>query len=129
MLRSLAVLSCLTILGASAAASFADLRSDARLHPAPWVLSWRAGMPHILLLTGEDGADLRLGSRALGSRISALWATTAMPWFWATPKDAPTSPTPPMTPPVSETPAASPPSEAPTAPPSSGAPATPATDE
>ena len=66
MLRSLAVLSCLTILGASAAASFADLRSDARLHPAPWVLSWRAGMPHILLLTGEDGADLRLGSRALG---------------------------------------------------------------
>ena len=65
MVRYLAAIACLAILGVSAAASFADLRPDARLHPAPWVLIWQAGVPHTLQLTGKDGADLRLGSRAL----------------------------------------------------------------
>ena len=66
MVCYLAAIACLAILGVSAAASFADLRPDARLHPAPWVLTWHAGMPNTLHLTGDDGAHLRLGSRALG---------------------------------------------------------------
>ena len=66
MVRYLAAIACLSILGVSAAASFADLRPDARLHPAPWVLTWHAGMPNTFHLTGEDGTHLRLGSRALG---------------------------------------------------------------
>ena len=66
MVRYLAAIACLAILGVSAAASFADLRPDARLHPAPWVLTWQADTPHTLQLTGEDGADLRIGSPALG---------------------------------------------------------------
>ena len=66
MVRYLAAIACLAILGVSAAASFADLRPDARLHPAPWVLTWQAGMPNTFRLTGEDGAHLRLGSRAIG---------------------------------------------------------------
>ena len=36
------------------------------MHPAPWALDWQAGQPHVLFLTGEDGAELRLGSRAFG---------------------------------------------------------------
>ena len=66
MLRYLALLSVVAIIGLVAAARFGDLRPDARLHPAPWALDWQAGQPHALVLTGEDGAELRLGSRAFG---------------------------------------------------------------
>ena len=68
MLRYLAAIACLAVLGVAAAAVFADLRPDARLHPAPWVLTWKTGQAHTLRLTGEDGADLRMGSRALAVR-------------------------------------------------------------
>lgn len=66
MIRYLALLSVVAIIGLVAAARFGDLRPDARLHPAPWALDWQAGQPHVLFLTGEDGAELRLGSRAFG---------------------------------------------------------------
>ena len=66
MLHYLALLSVVAIIGLVAAARFGDLRPDARLHPAPWALDWQAGQPHVLFLTGEDGAELRLGSRAFG---------------------------------------------------------------
>ena len=66
MLCYLALLLVVAIIGLAAAARFGDLRPDARLHPAPWALDWQAGQPHALLLTGEDGAELRLGSRAFG---------------------------------------------------------------
>ena len=72
MLRYLTLVSVLAVLGLTAAARFGDLRPDARLHPAPWVLEWQAGQAHTLFLTGEDGADLRLGSRALGLEGIAL---------------------------------------------------------
>ena len=55
MIRYLALLSVVAIIGLVAAARFGDLRPDARLHPAPWALDWQAGQPHVLFLTGEDG--------------------------------------------------------------------------
>ena len=65
-LRYLVAVAVLAVLGLSAAAGFGGLRPDARLHPAPWVLTWQAGAPQTLHMTGEQGADMRAGSRALG---------------------------------------------------------------
>ena len=66
MIRYLAAAAFLALLVVSAVAATQQLRPDARLHPAPWVLSWKSGEGQTLHLTGDDGADLRVGSRALG---------------------------------------------------------------
>ena len=66
MIRYLAAIAFLSLLVVSAVAASQQMRPESRLHPAPWVLEWKAGEAQTLHLTGNEGADLRVGDRALG---------------------------------------------------------------